>query len=112
MTSEEIDLKKLEASQSDYSGRDRIGDQGPRKHGTMLQGRHAFVLQCEHQTLFFNPARNTFHCRICSDVGGSVIDLVCQIRGWDRQQAIDWLAHRVEFHELTRQRYHGKGKKK
>jgi len=63
-------------------------------------------------TLFFNPAKNTFQCQSCPDVGGSVIDLVCQRQGWDRQQAIGWLAHRSEFDQLTRKLYYGKGKKK
>jgi hypothetical protein len=63
-------------------------------------------------TLFFNVAKNTFFCKTCPDVGGGVIDLVCQVQGCDRPQAIDWLAHRVEFDQLTKKRYHGKGKKK
>jgi hypothetical protein len=63
-------------------------------------------------TLFFNVAKNTFFCKTCTDVGGGVIDLVRQVKGWDRQQAIDWLAHRNEFDQLTKKRYHGKGKKK
>lgn len=63
-------------------------------------------------TLFFNPARNSFTCRVCPDVGGSVVDLVCQCRGWDKKRAIEWLAHRAEFDEHTRALYHGKGKKK
>lgn len=66
----------------------------------------------EPPTLFFDPARNRFFCRICQDIGGSVIDLVCQSQGWDREQAIRWLAHRQEFDQLTRQLYHGKGIKK
>ncbi len=63
-------------------------------------------------TLFFNPARNSFTCKICPDVGGSVIDLVCQCRGWDRNKAVEWLAHRAEFDKHTRKLYHGKGRKK
>ncbi len=63
-------------------------------------------------TLFFDTAKNSFLCRTCPDVGGSVIDLVSQYRGWDREQAIDWLAHRSEFDRLTRNKYHGKGRKK
>lgn len=63
-------------------------------------------------TLFFNPAKNSFACKTCPDVGGSVIDLVCQYRGWDREQAVEWLTHRVEFDRLTHGLYHGKGRKK
>lgn len=66
----------------------------------------------EAPTLFFNAAKNSFFCKTCPDVGGSVIDLVSQFRGWDRQQAVEWLAHRSEYDQVTRQRYHGKGKKK
>ncbi len=68
--------------------------------------------EAETPTLFFNPAKNSFFCTICPDVGGSVIDLVCQRQGWDREKAMDWLAHRSEFDQLTRKLYHGKGKKK
>ncbi len=65
-----------------------------------------------HLTLFFNVAKNTFLCKTCHDVGGSVVDLVCQQRGWERQQAVEWLAHREEFDQLTQSMYHGKGRKK
>lgn len=68
--------------------------------------------ESEAPTLFFNAAKNSFFCKTCPDVGGSVIDLVSQFQGWDREKAVDWLAHRSEFDQLTRQRYHGKGKKK
>ncbi|MFH1113490.1 MAG: hypothetical protein V1792_06180 [Pseudomonadota bacterium] len=63
-------------------------------------------------TLFFNVAKNTFLCKTCPDVGGSVTDLVCQQRGWEERQALDWLAHRAEFDQLTKSMYHGKGRKK
>lgn len=66
----------------------------------------------EKPTLFFNPAKNVFRCRECDDVGGSVVDLVCQYQGWDRQRAIEWLAHRAEFDRFTKKLYHGKGRKK
>jgi len=111
MTSQDIDLNKLEAANPIIQVATELGIKVQGSMGRCFrEAIHAPA--CENLTLFFNPARNTFHCRICSDVGGSVIDLVCQIRGWDRQQAIDWLSHRVEFHELTRQKFHGKGKKK
>lgn len=63
-------------------------------------------------TLFFNVAQNTFLCRTCSDVGGDVIDFVCQYKGWERQKAIAWLIHRIEFDQETRMKYYTKGKKK
>jgi hypothetical protein len=63
-------------------------------------------------TLFFDVARNTFFCKSCSDVGGGVIDLVCQVRGWERQQAIEWLAHRLDFDQKTREMYYGRGRRK
>lgn len=63
-------------------------------------------------SLFFNPAQNTFFCRACGDVGGDVIDLVCQLKGWNRDEAIEWLAHRREFDLETRDKYYGRGKKK
>lgn len=66
----------------------------------------------EPPTLFFNPATNRFFCRRCQEVGGSVIDLVCQYQGWTRERAIAWLAHRRDFDQLTRKLYHGKGIKK
>ena len=62
--------------------------------------------------LFFNVARNSFLCKSCSDVGGGVIDFICQYKGWERQKAMDWLAHRIEFDQQTRKMYYTKGKKK
>ncbi|MGD9366782.1 MAG: CHC2 zinc finger domain-containing protein [Desulfobacteraceae bacterium] len=66
----------------------------------------------DEPSLFFNVAKNTFLCRRCPDVGGGVIDFVCQYKGWERQKAIEWLAHRIEFDQQTRQMYYTKGKKK
>jgi hypothetical protein len=63
-------------------------------------------------TLFFNPGKNVFLCRSCKEVGGTVVDLVCQYKEWDRQKAIEWLAHRAEFDQLTTQLYQGKGRKR
>ncbi len=63
-------------------------------------------------TLFFNLGKNTFMCKTCLDVGGTVTDLVCQIKGCGREEALEWLAHRVEFDQKTKRMYHGKGKKK
>jgi hypothetical protein len=66
----------------------------------------------EGATLFFNVAKNTFLCKTCPDVGGDVVDLVCQVKGCDRPQAIDWLAHRIAFDQETKHKYGRKGKKK
>jgi len=66
----------------------------------------------EKPTLVFNPSKNSFRCRSCPDVGGTVIDLVCQHHSWDREKALEWLIHRAEFDHLTQKLYHGKGKKK
>ena len=63
-------------------------------------------------TLFFNLAKNSFFCKTCTDVGGNVIDLVCQCQGWERQEAIDWLNHRIEFDLQTQKMYYRRGKRK
>lgn len=86
--------------------------------GIKIQGNMGQCFRTERHkeskalTLFFNPVKNTFLCKTCPDVGGSVVDLVCQRRGWEKQQALEWLAHRDEFDRLTESMYHGKGKKK
>ncbi len=66
----------------------------------------------DERTLFFNLAKNTFLCKTCGDIGGSVTDLVCQIKGCGREEALEWLAHRVEFDQKTKKMYHGRGRKK
>lgn len=66
----------------------------------------------EEPSLFFNVAKNTFLCKACRDIGGGVIDFICQFKGWERQQAIAWLLHRNEFDRQTRQMYYSRGKKK
>jgi hypothetical protein len=66
----------------------------------------------DEPTLFFKPGKNTFLCKTCREIGGSVIDLVCQVNGWDREKAVEWLSHRNEFDLLTKKLYCGKGKKK
>ena len=63
--------------------------------------------------LFFNVARNSFLCRTCEDIGGGVIDFVCQYKQWDRRKAVDWLVHRIEFDQQTREiYYHRRGKRR
>jgi hypothetical protein len=51
-------------------------------------------------------------CKSCQDIGGDVVDFICQYKGWEPQQAIEWLAHRIEFDFETRQKYYVRGKKK
>ncbi len=63
-------------------------------------------------SLFFNVARNSFLCKTCKDVGGNVIDFICQYKGWEPQQAVEWLIHRIEFDQQTRALYYSRGKKK
>jgi hypothetical protein len=63
-------------------------------------------------SLFFNVARNSFLCKTCDDVGGSVVDFICQYKGWDRQEAIAWLVHRIEFDQQTRAMYYSKSRKR
>ena len=46
-------------------------------------------------SLSFNRRRNTFHCWVCPDVGGSVIDLVMLARGVSREGAVAYLAARA-----------------
>jgi hypothetical protein len=66
----------------------------------------------EASTLYLDVARNRFFCTSCSDVGGGVIDLICQLRDWERERAIEWLAHRLDFDHKTRQLYYGRGRRK
>jgi len=66
----------------------------------------------ETPTLFFSVSENRFLCKTCADVNGGVIEFVCQYKGWDRQTATDWLAHRIDFDRQTRKLYYSRGKKK
>jgi hypothetical protein len=63
-------------------------------------------------TLFFNLADNSYFCKVCPNIGGNVIDLVCQRQGWERQKAIDWLIHRIDFDLETKDKYYRKDKKR
>jgi hypothetical protein len=111
MAPEQIDLKMLERASPIIAVAIELGIKVQGSMGTCFRkDRHA--PHGEQQTLFFNPAKNTFQCRSCPDVGGSVIDLVCQRQGWKQEEAIAWLAHRAEFDQLTQRLYRGKGKKK
>jgi hypothetical protein len=111
METESMDLQKLEKANPIIQVAIELGIKVQGNMGKCFKkDRH--ILDSEKQTLFFNLAKNSFHCRECQDVGGNVLDLVCQSQGWDRQRAIEWLAHRVEFDEFTKKLYHGKGRKK
>jgi hypothetical protein len=66
----------------------------------------------DEPTLFLNVSQNTFLCKSCQDIGGDVVDFICQYKGWVPQQAIEWLVHRIEFDYETRQKYYIRGKKK
>jgi hypothetical protein len=66
----------------------------------------------DEPSLFFNVARNSFLCKTCEDVGGGVIEFICQYKGWERQKALEWLAHRIEFDRQTRKMYYSRGKKR
>ena len=82
-----------------------------------VKGGVGHCFKCGHDrtedfSLFFNVAKNTFFCKNCPEIGGSVIDLVCQIKQWDREKAVDWLVHRQEFDQQTKDLFQFKGKKK
>jgi len=108
---EELDLKQLDRSNPIIQVAIELG---MKVQGNMArcfnEGAHA--VEDKAMTLFFSAAKNSFFCKTCPDVGGSVIDLVCQYRGLSREEAIAWLAHRVEFDQMTRQRYYTRGRKK
>jgi hypothetical protein len=108
---DEIDLRKIEEASPIIQVAIELG--------IKVQGNMGKCFKSERHrdgdramTLFFNPSRNTFFCKSCEDVGGSVVDLVSQYRAVAREEAISWLAHRSEFDLLTKQRYGGKGRRK
>ena len=108
---QELDLEKLERANPIIQVATELGIKIQGSMGKCFRkDRHPGEI--ERPTLFFDPARNTFRCRDCPEVGGTVIDLVCQHQGWDRQRAIAWLAHRAQFDQFTKGLYHGKGRKK
>jgi len=86
---------------------------GMRIRGTMgpcfRSDRHAGE---DTQTLFFDVANNRFFCKECDDVGGGVIEYICQYHQWDRQQAIEWLRHRVDYDRETREKYYHRNNKR
>jgi DNA primase len=46
-------------------------------------------------SLSFDARRNTFRCFVCRDVGGSVIDLVMQVKEMKFREAVEYLAERA-----------------
>jgi len=108
---DEIDLKKLDRANPIIQVAIELGVKVQGSMGRCFKTGHHPEAD-EAMTLFFNTAKNTFFCKTCEDVGGSVIDLVCQYRDVGREEAIAWLAHRDEFDQLTRGRYYGRGRKK
>jgi DNA primase len=51
--------------------------------------------QDQSPSLSFDTKRNTFRCFVCRDVGGSVIDLVMQVKGLNFREAVEYLANRA-----------------
>jgi DNA primase len=46
-------------------------------------------------SLSFDLKRNTFRCHVCSDIRGSVIDLVMKVKGLNFREAVEYLAERA-----------------
>jgi CHC2 zinc finger len=107
---EEHEIRRIEQANPILEVAAEMGFKVRRNLGSCFRSeRHS---SDDEPTLFFNVAKNTFACTSCRDVGGGVVDFVSQLKGWDRQQAIDWLVHRIEFDLQTRQMYYTRGKKK
>jgi hypothetical protein len=107
---DDMDVKRIESTERIIEVAIELGIKVRGNMGPCFRSeRHK---EDEAPTLFFNPVKNTFMCRTCPDVGGSVVDLICQQRGWERQRALEWLEHRAEFDRRTHSMYHGKGRKK
>ena len=107
---EEQELKRIEQSNSIVEVAVEMGLKLRANIGSCFRSeQHS---EEDEPSLFFNVAKNTFFCRTCPDVGGGVVDFVCQYKNWESQEAIDWLVHRIEFDQQTRQMYYTKGKKK
>lgn len=108
----EVDIKKLERSSPIIQVALELGIRIRGNMGRCFRHERHENGGSEAMDLFFNPAKNTFFCKVCPDLGGSVVDLVSQYRNLSREESVAWLCHRTEFDELTRARYNGKGRKK
>ena len=107
---DEVELKRLESANPIVEVAVEMGLKVRNNLGPCFRTeRH---LAEDEPTLFFNVAKNSFLCRTCKDVGGGVIDFVCQFKGWEREAAIEWLVHRIEFDQHTRKLYYSRGRKK
>ncbi len=111
MEPQDLDLEKLEKANPIIQVAIELGIKVQGGTGKCFRkDRHA--PDSEKPTLLFDLAKNRFRCRECPDVGGGVVDLVCQYHEWDRKRAIEWLSHRADFDRLTKKLYHGKGRRK
>lgn len=107
---EDRDLKKLEHHNPILQVAVELGIKVRSTTGICFRSeRHADT--SNEFTLFFDLGKNSFFCKTCGDVGGNVIDLVCQHQDCDREKAISWLKHRIEFDLQTRELYYQKGKR-
>ena len=107
MKEEEIDLKEIEKANPIIHLAVELGIEVKGSLGKCFRTeRHASP--DEEMTLFFKPGKNTFFCRTCQDVGGSAVDLVCQVRGWDRPKAVEWLSRRGEANKQIRDLIYGR----
>jgi len=108
---DELDLRQLDRANSIIQVAIELGIKVQGNMARCFNDR-GHAAEDKAMSLFFNAAKNSFFCKTCPDVGGSVIDLVSQYRGLNREEAIAWLAHRVEFDQMTRRLYYGRGRKK
>lgn len=105
------DLKSLEQGNPILQVAIELGIKIRSNMGLCFQ-RESHIDESDEFTLFFNLADNSYFCKVCSNIGGSVIDLVGQSQGWERQKAIDWLRHRIDFDLETQNKYYRKDKRK
>jgi hypothetical protein len=111
METKELDIQALEKASPIIPVAVELGIKVQGSMGTCFK-KDKHIADDGKPSLFFNLGKNTFHCRFCEEVGGTVVDLVCQCQEWDRQKAIEWLAHRVDFDQFTQKLYHGKGRRR
>lgn len=58
--------------------------------------QHNHVVKNGSSTMSFNVVANSFKCWVCPDVGGSVLDLVMQVKDVDEASAVQYLAIRSD----------------